>query len=1477
MSSKQALTIACSEDLRKNLTPALDSLGYKNRVISDSLGNVSDVINVAQPEIVFIDSRLQQATALSLSREIRARFKIPTILLLFPDQLGDSNLLDTLKPDACLAHPFEISQLQATIYMVNSKSRIESSKTEINLEGYQAIFETSSAGIWCFEIPHPIAIDVDDDTFIQQTFDGSVMVECNDGMAQMYGYEKGEDLIGAPLEALLDPSDQGNVDYLLAFKNNGFRLFNAESRELDRHGQVKVFINNLMGIIENGRIVRAWGSQIDITDRKQNEELQLAIYQISEASHSAETLELLYKRIHEILQTLMPAKNMYIALYDQEKDEVEFSYYHDENTKKPSPRKGGKGLTEYIIRTDQTFLASENDIEKLVDQKEIERTGYPAYNWLGVPLKSQGSVVGVLAVQNYDEGVRYSQREKDIITFVSHQIATAISRKRTQRELSLLSHAMEYTTDDLLIADAEGMVKYVNHAFEKLTGLNREELIGQDIRSLSLNKYEREFYRNMISSLDKGNPFHGEIAKQDKNGNSYFHEQVVTPVKNELDKITNYISLGRNITKRKQIEEELRRSQERLQIILSQIPAVFWTTDTDLVFTYSTGAAISMMDNTAQNSQNLSIYEYFQTSDENYLPIQKHRTALSGKSVQYEMEWGGRIFESLVEPLRDENDRIIGCIGISLDITERKDAEKKFAQERNLLELLMESVPDTIYFKDNQSRFIKINEAQARVLGAESPEAAVGKTDFDFFAKDFATEAYQDEQKIFQSKTPLISKPEKVVDKDGESTWFSVTKIPIIQSDGAVDGLVGISRDITALKQSEDLQSALYTISEATHSSGSLNDIFAKIHQTIQHLMPAENFYICLHDTSVDLLTFPYFVDAKDSAPDPYVPRNGLTEYVLRESTPLLLSEQSLKDMADREQIDLKGTLPVDWLGVPLLAEGKVMGVLAVQSYTEGIRYSLKDKEILSFVSDQVALTIARKKTESDLANERERLAVTLRSITDGVITTDVNGNVTMINQMAENLTGVSYKEASGKPIDQVYRIIDEQSGEPLKTPIDKMLESEKLSSIPREIILVGKQDRKFIIADSIAPLRDDSSKNIGTVIVFRDLSEQREMEKEVLKSRKLESVGVLAGGIAHDFNNILSSILGNISLAKLTKNSPEKIEELLNNAEEGTTRAAKLTKQLLTFSKGGAPVKEEAAIGELVQNSVQFALRGSNVRPKIIQEKDVWSANVDTGQIDQVMQNLIINADQAMPEGGTIVVRIGNRIINSQTEVTGLEPGKYIVIQVTDQGGGISEENLAKIFDPYFTTKSTGSGLGLATSYAIVQKHGGTIAAHSKIEHGTTMTVFLPAGGDPFTMNNKKSESEELVPGSRHGGSILLLDDDPSVHKTAKAMLEELGYSVAHAMDGEEVINCYRDSMKKGTPFDAVILDLTIPGGMSGKEAAETLTREFPEVRTIVSSGYSTDPVMAEFEKYGFLGKVEKPYNLTQLAETVQIVLGKA
>ncbi len=1474
MAKERILTIARSENFERDLIPSLNIPGYDMKVISDADRNKPiREIEFNQPFCMFIDSEIDTEDILSIVNHDNIRDSIPVVLLLHPGQFDD-DLIDEVNPVTCLGVPYNEQQIRITVKNVKRNLQYCEKKAKVNVEGYAAIFDTSAAGIWCFEVHVPVSVNADDETFLEQIFKNSTLVECNDGLAQMYGYTEGSDFVGAPLNALLNPEDAGNIEYLLNFKHNNYRLFNAETRELDRYGKVKVFLNNLVGIVEDGYILRAWGSQIDITERKQNEELQKALYEISEASHSAETLDALYVNIHEILQTLMPAKNMYIAKYNAAEDEVEFPYYQDTQVNKPAPRKGGKGLTEYVIKNARPFLASEEDIERLTTLNEIKTTGYPAYDWLGVPLKTQNEVIGALVVQNYDEGLSYTQREKNILTFVSHQIATAITRKQTEKALQLLSHAMEYTTDDLLITDCDGWIEYVNSAFEKLSGVSREKLVGEHISRLNGEKLENQFYQQLMFAIENNKAFHGETCRSVADKNTIYHEQVFTPVKNREGQVTNFISIGRDITERKKIEEQLRRSQDRLQIILSQLPAMFWTTDTDLNFTYSTGAAINMMDEDAQNSKNTDLYKYFKTADENFLPIAQHRKALKGKSGKYEMQWGGRVFESLVEPLRNENNQIVGCIGIALDITERKEAENKLTHERNLLELLLENVPDTIYFKDRESRFIKVNEAQAAVLGAESPEATTGKTDYDFFAEVFANEALRDEKEIFRTKKPLIGKPEKVVDKDGNYTWFSVTKIPIIESSGEVNGLVGISRDITKLKESEDLQSALYEISEATHSFSSLERIFSAIHQIINNLMPATNFYICLYDKEKDLLTYPYFVDEYDTAPEPYAPKNGLTEYVLRENLPLLLSEQSLKDLIEKEGLNLKGTLPVDWLGVPLRADNGIIGVLVVQSYAEGVRYSLRDKDILSFVSDQVALTIARKQTEAALSNEKERLAVTLRSIGDGVITTDVNGMITMMNRMAEELTEYKSHQAIGLHIDDVYKTLDEKTREYSKNPLEQLIELNFSGSIPREVVLISKRDREYIIADSIAPLRDDRNTTIGTVIVFRDLSEQREMEKEVLKSRKLESVGVLAGGIAHDFNNILSSILGNISLAKLANHSPEKIQELLNNAEEGTTRAAKLTKQLLTFSKGGAPVKEEAAIGELVRNSVQFALRGSNVRPKIVLADDLWPANIDTGQIDQVIQNLIINADQAMPEGGTVLVQVENREILTKSEVTGLRPGKYIVIEVNDQGVGISEDNLPRIFDPYFTTKSTGSGLGLATSYAIVQKHGGQLIAHSKMKFGTTITVFLPVADSPIHPRSVLTEESQKLSLPKGDGKILLLDDDPNVHKTAAAMLRELGFSVGHANDGKEAIDRYRDSIRDGVPYDAVILDLTIPGGMSGKDAAEALTKEYPDIKAIVSSGYSTDPIMAEYEKYGFSGKVEKPYNMQRLAETIHCVL---
>jgi PAS domain S-box-containing protein len=388
----------------------------------------------------------------------------------------------------------------------------------------------------------------------------------------------------------------------------------------------------------------------------------------------------------------------------------------------------------------------------------------------------------------------------------------------------------------------------------------------------------------------------------------------------------------------------------------------------------------------------------------------------------------------------------------------------------------------------------------------------------------------------------------------------------------------------------------------------------------------------------------------------------------------------------------------------------------------------------------------------------------------------------------------------------------------------------------------------------------------MGTV---KDITARKRAEEERSKMQKLESIGVLAGGIAHDFNNLLTGIMGNISLAHRLSEGEERLHRCLEEAEKASARAKDLTQQLLTFSRGGAPIKRKSSIEGILRETCMFALSGSKSVCKFDIPQDSWVAEVDEGQIGQVISNIVINADQAMPKGGTICMELRRCVLDSASSIP-VEAGRYIRIGIQDQGEGISKENLPKVFDPYFSTKEKGSGLGLATAYSIVKRHNGHIGVESNAGSGTALHVYLPAFTGDMELE-KEGESPQTVKGT---AKILVMDDDELVRLVAGEMLTYLGYEVERAPEGQEAIEMYLKARRAGRPFDAILVDLTIPGGMGGKETVERLLELDPQVRAIVSSGYSNDPVMAEFRKYGFSSFVLKPYKLDELSEALRVAL---
>ncbi|MDO9042321.1 MAG: PAS domain S-box protein [Desulfocapsaceae bacterium] len=514
--------------------------------------------------------------------------------------------------------------------------------------------------------------------------------------------------------------------------------------------------------------------------------------------------------------------------------------------------------------------------------------------------------------------------------------------------------------------------------------------------------------------------------------------------------------------------------------------------------------------------------------------------------------------------------------------------------------------------------------------------------------------------------------------------------------------------------------------------------------------------------------------------------------------------------------------------------------------------------------------TTRRKAAEDDLAAEREQLAVTLRSIGDGVITTDTRGRVVLLNTVAETLTGWSQQEAQGRPLTEIFNIIHEQTRKPCDNPAEKVLASGKIIGLANHTTLIAREGKERKIADSAAPIRDRAGWVIGVVLVFRDVTEKQRTEEELVKIKKLESVGVLAGGIAHDFNNILVAILGNINLALLDGNLEEKTRKLLSEAEKASIRAKGLTQQLLTFSKGGEPVKQTTSIAEIIQESADFVLHGSNVACRYSLPEDLWLVDIDKGQMSQVIQNIIINANHAMPDGGNIQVNCENIDSLAIPGVSLPVPNKYIKITISDNGIGIPKSLIDKIFDPYFTTKEEGSGLGLAVTHSIIAKHNGSISVESQPGEGTTFTLYLPAS----IREQKKDNHKTAIEISANTAKIMVMDDEEMVRDIAKAILLMLGHDVILAANGDEAVELYKKECDSGKPFDIIIMDLTIPGGMGGESAVQEILAINPEAKVIVSSGYSNDPVMAHYQDYGFSAAIVKPFEVQDIMNAINKLL---
>ncbi|MDC7233490.1 MAG: transporter substrate-binding domain-containing protein [Spirochaetales bacterium] len=497
-------------------------------------------------------------------------------------------------------------------------------------------------------------------------------------------------------------------------------------------------------------------------------------------------------------------------------------------------------------------------------------------------------------------------------------------------------------------------------------------------------------------------------------------------------------------------------------------------------------------------------------------------------------------------------------------------------------------------------------------------------------------------------------------------------------------------------------------------------------------------------------------------------------------------------------------------------------------------------------------LKIEVRKQTRNLLSLNEDLRIILDSIADAVVVVNRENLITNMNPVALLLSGWTLSEAKGMLFTKVFSI--EGENQELSDPLQ---EGDRYLNPCAK--LISKSGTASLVSISRAALPEGQGG--GSVFVFRDITVQKENEKKLENARKLESLGILAGGIAHDFNNLLTGFFFSVELAKQLLEPDHESAQYLDKALDSCNRTIRLTEQLLTFSRGGDPILETMSIAPFLVEAVTFSLHGSNVKFESVIDPDLRAVDADMGQLSQVLGNLAINARQAMPEGGLLTLRA----YNLQEE-----EGSFVVIEIKDTGCGIPSAEIERIFDPYFTTKDHGNGLGLASSYSIIKKHNGSIHVESEPGEGTLFRIMLPASCNALSLS--PPEEEEPCTRRKLTGLILIVDDEQMILDVLKEMLASLGYQVVTASNGQEAIEKYAENLDKG--IDLVISDLTIPGEMGGEESSRRILELDPDAKIIISSGYSNDSVLANYRDYGFAGVVKKPYGLDSLEKMIDSVL---
>ncbi len=985
------------------------------------------------------------------------------------------------------------------------------------------------------------------------------------------------------------------------------------------------------------------------------------------------------------------------------------------------------------------------------------------------------------------------------------------------------------SSDSLVILNADGSQRYVSPAAERITGFPIAELEGRALDTLIHPDDMKDIqaaWTETVAHPEKTVTV--QYRHIHKTRGWVFSEAIAQSFLAE-PAINGVIASVRDITEHKQAEEAINNSNTLLQTIINTAPMSIFFKDTQLRYmgcnkAFAMDAGLECPEDLIGKDDYQLVWkqqaDLYRTDD--LRVIESGVPKLSYDEPQTTPQGHLIWLRTSKVPLRDEADKIIGVLGMYEDITDRRLTEEALQEKSEELERYFSLSLDLLCIANAEGVFIRLNPEWEKVLGYSKNELEghrfldfVHPEDIDSTLRSIASLEKQEEVLNFENRYRR---------RDGTYCW--------IEWRSRLQGnlIYAAARDITERKRSEDTlrlrESYLSAIIENQPGLLWLKDTegrFLSVNSEFSKSCGLNDPELLVGKTDKDIWS--QELAAKYAADDAKVLKSG---------QPIII-EEPISDKGEIAWFETFKTPVFDNQGV-------VIG-------TTGYAHDITE----------------RKLSEYELRESEDKFSLTFNFSPDAVnINRLDDGLYVDINEGFTRITGFTREDVMGKTSLEIDIWQDPADQQRL---VQGLQEKGIFQNIETQF---RKKDGSLITA--LMSARVISLKGMPHIIsITRDITERKKHEKEQLKIEKLESLGILAGGIAHDFNNILTGIMGNISFAKVFLETAHKSYKPLAEAEKAAVRAGELAHQLLTFARGGEPIKKVVSPRHLVHEALSFILHGSNVKGTIDIPDSIHAFEVDEGQISQVFQNIIINAAQAMPGGGTLIISAQNEVLTNNNTLS-LPSGSYIRLTFTDQGCGISDENLKKIFDSYFTTKSAGIGLGLSSVHSIVSRHGGHIGVSSVVGKGTTFTIHLPSIGKVYT--DYQADVVPQATGEHKGGSILVMDDDEMIRDIALSMLTHLGYQVSICAGGEEAVELYKMSVECGIPFRMAIMDLTISGGLGGREAAEQILSLFPKACLVVSSGYSNDPIMSNYRDYGFSGAIAKPYNIHKFEEVLSALL---